>query len=113
MAKFCRYCGTELKEGATFCSNCGSSVNGEASKANTTTTTGKEPKSRVAAGLLGLLLGGFGAHNFYLGFTNRAIIQLVLTFLSCGLASLWGFIEGILILSGNINADSDGVPLKD
>lgn len=33
-------------------------------------------KSKVAAGVLGLLLGGLGIHNFYLGYTKKAIIQL-------------------------------------
>jgi TM2 domain-containing membrane protein YozV len=76
---------------------------------------GYQPKSRVAAGLLGILLGGFGAHNFYLGYTNKAILQLVLTIFTCGLASLWGLVEGILILTKNENflTDAYGVPLVD
>ncbi len=64
---------------------------------------GYPQKSKVAAGVLGILLGGFGAHNFYLGYTGKAVLQLVLgTLCSCGIASLWGFIEGILILTGSI-----------
>lgn len=76
---------------------------------------GSQPKSRVAAGLLGILLGGFGAHNFYLGYTNKAILQLVLTIFTCGIASLWGLVEGILILTKNENylTDANGVPLVD
>lgn len=38
-------------------------------------------KSSVAAGLLGIFLGGFGAHNWYLGDKKRGIIHLALT---CG-----------------------------
>jgi TM2 domain-containing membrane protein YozV len=76
---------------------------------------GSQPKSRVAAGLLGILLGGFGAHNFYLGYTNKAILQLVLTIFTCGIASIWGLVEGILILTKNENylTDANGVPLVD
>ena len=62
--------------------------------------------------MLGILLGGFGAHNFYLGYTGKAVLQLVLTLCSCGIASLWGFIEGILILTGSIATDANGVPLS-
>ena len=52
-------------------------------------------------------------HNFYLGNNSRAVIQIILTVVTCGLASLWGFIEGIMILCGNINTDANGVPLGD
>ena len=73
---------------------------------------GYQQKDKLTAGLLGIFLGGFGIHNFYLGFTTKAIIQIVVTLITCGIASLWGFIEGILILTGNINTDANGVPLK-
>jgi TM2 domain-containing membrane protein YozV len=39
------------------------------------------PKSRVAFVLLGLFLGGFGIHNFYAGYTSKAITQLLLVLL--------------------------------
>lgn len=71
-----------------------------------------EPKSRMAAGLLGIFLGGFGIHNFYMGYTSRAIIQIVVTFLTCGIGAIWGFIEGILILAGSISIDASGIPLN-
>ena len=67
-------------------------------------------KSRMTAGLLGIFLGGFGVHNFYLGYTNKAVIQIVVTVLTCGLGSLWGIFEGIMIITGNeaYQYDSDG-----
>jgi len=76
---------------------------------------GAVPKSRVTAGILGILLGGFGVHRFYLGYTNIGIIQIVVTVLTCGLGSLWGIIEGILILVKNQSflTDAKGVPLAD
>lgn len=76
-----------------------------------------EQKSKVAAGLLGIFLGSFGVHNFYLGKTGKALAQLLITLLSCGALSVvsgtWGLIEGILILTGNINTDGRGISLKD
>jgi hypothetical protein len=36
------------------------------------------PKSRVAFILLGVFLGGFGIHNFYAGYTGKALTQLLL-----------------------------------
>ena len=114
MAKYCMYCGTELKDESSFCPNCGSPVGGE--KKETTTTpnpVNSNAKSRIVAGLLGIFLGGWGVHNFYLGYTDKGVIQIVVSILTCGLGSLWGFIEGILILAGNINEDANGIPLTD
>ena len=77
MAKYCTNCGKELKEGADICLNCGKLINHD------NETKKQEPlptaKSKIAAGILGILLGCFGVHNFYLGYKNKAILQLVLT----------------------------------
>ena len=74
-------------------------------------------KSKLVAGLLGIFLGGFGVHNFYLGRTGRAVLQLVITLLSFGIAAIWGFIEGILILAAKPGSswavDAEGIPLRD
>jgi TM2 domain-containing membrane protein YozV len=74
-------------------------------------------KSKIAAGLFGILLGAFGVHNFYLGYTGKAIAQLLITVLSCGALSVvsfvWGLIEGILILTDGTAVDAHGIPLKD
>jgi TM2 domain-containing membrane protein YozV len=73
-----------------------------------------EPKSKIAAGLLGIFLGGFGIHRFYLGYTAIGIAQLIVNIVTCGIVgSLWGFVEGLLILTGAINKDADGVLLRD
>jgi TM2 domain-containing membrane protein YozV len=71
-------------------------------------------KSKLAAGLFGIFLGGFGVHRFYLGYTTMGIIQLVILFPTCGLSAIWGLIEGIMILAGsNITTDATGKPLRD
>ena len=77
---------------------------------------GQDPrKSRVAAGVLGIVLGGFGVHRFYLGFTTIGVLQIVVTVLTCGLGSIWGFVEGILYLvsAKGYTEDSRGIPLRD
>ena len=82
-----------------------------------TPNVGGEAKSKIAAGLLGIFLGCLGVHNFYLGFTGKAIAQLLISVLSCGalavVSAIWGLIEGILILVGNISTDARGIPLTD
>lgn|SRR5690625_2913391 len=56
------------------------------------------PKTKLVAGLLGIFLGGWGVHRFYLGYTNIGVWQIVVTILTCGIGALWGLIEGILYL---------------
>ena len=74
-----------------------------------------QAKSKVAAGLFGILLGGFGVHRFYLGYTTIGILQIVVTIFTCGLGSLWGLVEGILYLVGanGYTTDATGRPLRD
>jgi len=75
-------------------------------------------KSLLIAGLLGLFLGAFGAHRFYLGYYKIGAIMLIVSLLSPVLAwmhvpnvvILWGFIEGLLCLFGKMK-DSDGNPV--
>ena len=71
-------------------------------------------KTRLVVGLLGIFLGGFGVHNFYLGFTKKAVIQIIVTFVTFGFGAIWGVIEGILYLASKDpkwSVDADGVPL--
>ena len=74
------------------------------------------PKQWLVALLLGLVFGGFGVHNFYLGYTNRAIIQLILTISVIGapVSGVWVLIELIMILmrSGSYGYDAQGQPLQ-
>lgn len=117
-AAVCVRCGVPAGQGLNFCPNCG---NQTAPGAAVCTSCGValgvpiqgEQKSKMAAGLLGIFLGAWGIHNFYLGNTSRAIIQIVVTILTCGAGGIWGLIEGIMILCGSINTDANGVPLKD
>jgi TM2 domain-containing membrane protein YozV len=56
-------------------------------------------KSKVVAGVLGIVLGGLGAHRFYLGDTTGGIIRLVISIVTCGAGTLIGLIEGIIYLT--------------
>ena len=53
--------------------------------------------NKVTAGVLGILLGGFGAHKFYLGQIGMGILYLV--FCWTGIPSIIGLIEGIILLT--------------
>ena len=103
--QFCSVCGAETHEQAVVCVKCGAVLRN---------SFGMVPgrKSRLVAGLLGIFLGGWGVHNFYLGNIGKAIAQIVLTF-CFGIGAIWGLIEGIMILVGSINTDAQGNPLSD
>lgn len=68
--------------------------------------TGAENK-KMLAGILAIVLGGFGIHKFILGYTKEGIILLVVTLvlgvITCGLAGwvAWivGIVEGIIYLT--------------
>lgn len=125
-AAFCVKCGVTKGSGAMYCPNCGTQTHPQA-VACVNCGYGLAPqaygdqKSKLAAGLLGIFLGGLGIHNFYLGYQKKALIQLLVSViggvLTCGIASaaiqIWGLIEGIMILSGSIAVDGKGAPLKD
>lgn len=88
-----------------------------------TPPVGYAQKSRLAAGLLAIMLGIFGVHNFYLGFNTRGTIQLIVSLagglLTCGVATVailvWAFIEGVMLLSAQPSRmyDANGVILRD
>ena len=143
---YCRNCGKRVDDDRELCEECEAKLKTEVvdekekvevveevkeeqtqntnttTQANNTTTTTTanttaSSKSKIAAGLFGIFLGTFGVHNFYLGFTGKAVAQLLISVLSCGflapVSSIWGLIEGILILAGDQQTDANGNPLRD
>ena len=74
-------------------------------------------KSRIAAGVLAILFGVFGVHNFYIGKTGLGIAQLAITVCSCGtlaiVSEIWGIIEGVRLLQGTIYTDGHGMKFVD
>jgi TM2 domain-containing membrane protein YozV len=69
-----------------------------------------EAKDRVAYVLLAVLIG-FGIHNFYAGYTNRGLIQLLVSILSCGILWIFMWIWGI-IEACTVTQDANGVRFK-
>lgn len=121
MAVFCSNCGSKLESNEKYCPKCGKKIKEDNIKYDYNTnnyTTSSNNKSKITAGILGILLGYLGIHNFYLGYNDKAIAQLVLTLVGgwfCGIgatiAGIWGLIEGIQILTGSINTDANVNPL--
>lgn len=54
---------------------------------------------RIVAGILGILLGGFGVHRFILNDAAGGVLRIVITLVTCGAGSIIGLIEGIIYLT--------------
>lgn len=65
--------------------------------------TSARASAKIPAGVCGILLGSFGVHKFILGYTGAGLIMLLVTLLTCFLASpiihIIGLIEGIIYLA--------------
>ncbi len=122
-AVVCVKCGVPAGQGNNYCPHCGAQTAPDAAVCTQCGVAFAQPvpvgeqKSKMAAGLLGIFLGAFGVHNFYLGYTGKAVAQLLISVLSCGIfavaSEIWGLVEGIQILTGSIKTDAKGIPLKD
>ena len=133
---YCKYCGQETIGDKDVCQNCETDrketstvqvmepeqkteQENTTQQANTQTinTSDIKGKSKIAAGLFGIFFGALGVHNFYLGYTGKAVAQLLITLLTFGILSfvsaIWGLIEGILILTGDIDKDAKGIALRE
>ena len=106
---YCQNCGQQVAPGAAVCLACGVATAGP---------VGKSEKTKLVAGLLALFLGGFGIHNFYLGYTKKAIAQLLINLIGVWIFALgpivvgiWALIECIQIFTDKI-PDAEGKPLS-
>lgn len=68
-------------------------------------------KSKVVAGILGILLGCFGAGRFYTGHVKIGLAQF-LTSLCFGAGAIWALVDGIMILVKG-GTDAEGRVLRD
>lgn len=97
--KHCHHCGVEVQGNQVVCLKCGTALNGAPAVAG---ANGAQAKSKFVYLLLAIFLGEFGVHNFYAGYTNVGIIQLLVSLvggaITCGISSfgvwIWAIVEG-------------------
>lgn len=125
-AAVCLTCGCAVGTGTNHCSNCGAATApnavvctscGVALNVNNAPAGGSSAKSKTTAGLLAIFLGTLGIHNFYLGYTQKAVIQLIVSIVGSFLFGLgaiavwiWAIVEAVQIFQGKIT-DAKGLPL--
>ena len=56
-------------------------------------------KSKIAAGILGILLGSIGVHKFYMGKAGLGVVYIL--FCWTGIPGIIGLIEGIIYLTSS------------
>jgi TM2 domain-containing membrane protein YozV len=101
---FCSHCGNAVSPMAAACPQCGHPV---ATQQATGQPLGGQPlanpytpaKSRVTAGVLGILLGGIGIHKFYLGKVGLGVVYIL--FCWTYVPAIIGLVEGIIYLTQN------------
>lgn len=103
--KYCQNCGVEVAEGQAVCVNCGFAL-------AAVPTANAEQKSKLVAVLLAFFLGSIGIHDFYLGYNKNGIIKIVLTCCTGIGGSIWALVDFIRLLTGSLNVDANGNPLK-
>jgi len=91
--RFCRDCGSAINAKAEICPKCGVRQFSQSGLG----ATAPNGKSKIAAALFALLIGGLGIHKFYLGRSGQGIIYII--FCWTFIPSFIGFIEGILYLT--------------
>lgn len=75
----------------------------------------KDPvKSKRIAIALALfpVTGIFGGHRWYLGYFKIAAFQFLLTAVTMGFGILWPIIDAVLLITGELDKDEQGRPLK-
>ena len=92
---FCRGCGSVIHLSAVTCPKCGAPqrANPQASSLNFQGST----RNKTTAGILGILLGGIGAHKFYLGRIWLGLLYLI--FVWTFIPAIVGFFEGVYYLT--------------
>lgn len=86
--QYCASCGEVIKKEAEICPHCG---------VRQKSATPSSSKDRTTAGILAILLGGIGAHKFYLNETGLGVLYLCFSWTL--IPAIVGFIEGIIYLT--------------
>lgn len=61
--------------------------------------TANGENKKIIAGILAIVLGSIGIHKFILGYTKEGIIQIIASIVTCGVAGVIPFVEGIIYLT--------------
>lgn len=112
----CPACQTQNLAGGSLCTNCGTMLPISSGPMQPAPQYGAKipgAEKKIAAGLCGILLGGFGVHKFILGYQQEGLIYLgmfaasfIIAIITCGIGGflvaipgILGLVEGIIYLT--------------
>lgn len=110
----CTACAEQIPADASVCPFCNTPARArvQAGPAAVYTAPGQNPPaSKVLCGILAIVLP-FGIHRFLMGYTGLGIAQIIVFIVTCGISSIWAWIEAIMIFTGSLKM-ADGRPLQD
>lgn len=105
----CVKCGVKIGEGNSFCANCGKTINatadvclecGFAVKKSSDTDDNK-----MMLGIIALLIGGLGIHNFMMGETKKGIVKILLCW--TGISSIIALVDAVKIFGDKYEINPD------
>jgi TM2 domain-containing membrane protein YozV len=112
---YCTRCGAKLEDGDKFCPQCGARIESASPVTEPDIVAGRSAsvapaggKSKTAAGLLAIFLGGLGVHKFYLGLVTSGAIMLAIwlfgfflhVYVLCVAVNVVALVEGVIYLTG-------------
>jgi TM2 domain-containing membrane protein YozV len=119
MTRYCTKCGAINDEFAQYCTTCQAALSPVAGS-GPSSGSGYQPMQsvnpqgmtdwkamggdkKIVVGICAILLGSLGVHKFILGYTTEGVILLLVTVLTCGVASMVtgiiGIVEGVIYLT--------------
>lgn len=107
----CVKCGVNVGEGNRFCANCGQPVNENAEVCLACGFSIKNDGKKIGAdnkmllGIIALLIGGLGIHNFMMGETKKGILKILLCW--TGISSIIALVDAVKIFTGKYEINKE------
>lgn len=100
---YCQHCGCQVKTGQEVCLNCGFKLDGVSSGGSVS------EDQRILCGIIAILFGSLGIHNFILGEWKKGVLHIILFVLAIPaiVSAIWGIVEGVRILNRSYEVNSD------
>lgn len=106
----CVKCGVKVGDGTNFCANCGKTINAAADVCLECGYAVKKPDksnddNKLMLGIMALLFGGIGIHNFIMGETKKGIMKIILCW--TGISLILALIDAVKIFTDKYEINTD------
>lgn len=106
----CVKCGVKVGDGTNFCANCGKTINAAADVCLECGYAVKKPDksnddNKLMLGIMALLFGGIGIHNFIMGETKKGVMKIILSW--TGISLILALIDAVKIFTDKYEINTD------